>query len=108
MVPGELDYTYTKKLTLYTLNTTDSGPDYLSLSTLGPYDYKMTRSFLNVTWNQTKSTLDYREKYYYTQITKISGDPETDKERQSAINNCSDSCQREQGYGNATASTNIT
>ena len=65
----------------------------------------MTRSFLNVTWNQTKSTLDYREKYYYTQI---SGDPETNKERLSAINNCSDSFQRELGYEDATASTNIT
>lgn len=105
MVPGELDYTYTKKLTLYTLNATGSGPDYLSLTTLGLYDYYMTRCFLNVTWNQTKSTLDYREKYYYTQI---SGDLETDKERLSAINNCPDSFQQELGYGNATASTNIT
>ena len=39
VVPGELEYAYTKKLTLYTLNATDSGPEYLNLTTLGPYDY---------------------------------------------------------------------
>ena len=65
----------------------------------------MTRCFLNVTWNQTKSVLDYREKYYYTQT---SGDPEVDKERLRGVNTCPDAWELPRGYGNATGSTDIT
>ena len=64
-IPGNLSYTYTKNLTIYSLNSTDSGSPILNLTTAGKFNYSMQRQFNGVTWNQTQSSVGYSEQYFY-------------------------------------------
>ena len=67
-MPGSLNYTYTKTVYLFSLNDLDSTSNAINLTSVGPLNYKVNRTFVNPVYDDAKKVVNYTMKYDYDQI----------------------------------------
>jgi hypothetical protein len=68
MIPGLLNYNYTRTITIYSRQTYKS--DQLVMNIEGPYELYTNRTFANDEWLPTKSCVQYTENYTYVGPTR--------------------------------------
>ena len=74
-IPGNFSFAFTRNYKLYEFNyEPTAGASEINLSTVGEYNYDLTRDYEDPTWYPQKSVVQFKQKYNYPDPTNENGE----------------------------------
>ena len=67
-MPGALNYNYTKSIHLFNISNVNPASNEIDLTSVGPLDYTVNRTFVNPVYDDAKKIVNYTMKHDYDQI----------------------------------------
>ena len=67
-MPGDLNYNYTKSVYLFTVDDFNPASNEIDLTSVGPLEYTVNRTFVNPVYDDAKKIVNYTMKHDYNQI----------------------------------------